>query len=99
VELEADHRRHAEVETAIRDLKEGAGLANLPSGRFAANAAWLAFSTLAHNLARWVTGIGLWDQLPVRTTSERLRRRLFSVPGRRTRSGRATLLHLPQYWP
>jgi hypothetical protein len=99
VELEADHRRHAEVETAIRDLKEGAGLAHLPSGRFAANAAWLAFSTLAHNLARWVTGIGLWDQLPVRTTSERLRRRLFSVPGRRTRSGRATLLHLPQYWP
>ena len=61
--------------------------------------AWLAFSTLTHNLARWVTGIGLWDQLPVRTTSERLRRRLFSVPGRRTRSGRAAVLHLPQDWP
>ena len=99
LELEADHRRHAEVETAIRDLKEGGGLAHLPSGRFAANAAWLAFATLAHNLARWVTQIGLWDQLPARTTSGRLRRCLFSVPGRRTRSGRITVLHLPRDWP
>ena len=40
--LEADHRRHAEIENAIRDLKYGAGLNHLPSGRFAANAAWLA---------------------------------------------------------
>ena len=40
--LEADHRAHAEVETVIRALKEGAGLAHLPSGRVAANAAWLA---------------------------------------------------------
>ena len=42
LELEADHRRHAEVENAIRDLKYGVGLNHLPSGRFAANAAWLA---------------------------------------------------------
>ena len=41
-ELEADHRRHAEIENAIRDLKYGVGLNHLPSGRFAANAAWLA---------------------------------------------------------
>ena len=32
--LEADHRRHAEIENAIRDLKYGVGL--LPSGRFPA---------------------------------------------------------------
>jgi len=36
--LEADHRRHAEVENAIRDLKHGMGLNHLPSGRFAAMA-------------------------------------------------------------
>ena len=36
LELEADHRRHAEVENAIRDLKYGVGLNHLPSGRFAA---------------------------------------------------------------
>ena len=39
LELEADHRRHAEVENAIRDLKYGVGLNHLPSGRFAANGA------------------------------------------------------------
>ena len=36
-ELEADHRRHAEIENAIRDLKYGVGLNHFPSGRFAAN--------------------------------------------------------------
>ena len=37
LELEADHRRHAEIENAIRDLKYGVGLNHMPSGRFAAN--------------------------------------------------------------
>ena len=32
LELEADHRRHAEIENAIRDLKHGAGLNHLPLG-------------------------------------------------------------------
>ena len=35
LELEADHRRHAEIENTIRDLKYGVGLNHLPSGRFA----------------------------------------------------------------
>jgi hypothetical protein len=39
LELEADHRRHAEIENAIRDLKYGVGLNHLPSGKFAANGA------------------------------------------------------------
>jgi len=51
LDLEADHRRHAEVENAIRELKYGVGLNHLPSGRFGANAAWLAFNVMAHNLA------------------------------------------------
>ena len=46
VALEADHRRHAEIENAIRDLKYGVGLNHLPSGRFPANAAWLAVQSL-----------------------------------------------------
>ena len=37
--MEADHRRHAEIENTIRDLKYEAGRNHLPSGRFAANAA------------------------------------------------------------
>ena len=51
--LEADHRRHAVVENAIRDLKQGVGLNHLPSGKFAANAARLAVQVMAHNLVRW----------------------------------------------
>ena len=39
LELEADQRRHAVVENAIRDLKYGVGLNHLPSGCFPANAA------------------------------------------------------------
>ena len=50
LELEAGHRRHAEIENAIRDLKYGVGLNHLPSGRFAANGAWLAAQVMAHNL-------------------------------------------------
>jgi hypothetical protein len=58
IELDADHRRHALVELCIRDLKAG-GLRHHPSGKFAANAAWLLIATLAHNLLRWLAAIGL----------------------------------------
>ena len=40
LELEADHRRHAEIENAIRDLKYGVGLNHLPSGRAANGLGW-----------------------------------------------------------
>jgi len=94
--LEADHRRHAEVENAIRDLKYGVGLNHLPSGRFAANGAWLAVCVMAHNLARWTSRIGLGETL---VTTKTLRRRLFRLVGRITRSARRLKLHLPQRWP
>ena len=94
--LEADHRRHAEVENAIRDLKYGVGLNHLPSGRFGANAAWLAFQVIAHNLARWTGRLGLGEDL---VTTKTLRRRLFGLPGRLARSARRLLLHLPRAWP
>ena len=96
LELEADHRRHAEIENAIRDLKYGVGLNHLPSGRFAANGAWLAVQVLAHNLARWTARIGLGEQI---VTTKTLRRRFFSLAGRLTRKARRLTLHLPQQWP
>ena len=96
LELEADHRRHAEIENAICDLKYGVGLNHLPSGCFPANAAWLAVQTMAHNLARWTTRLGLGE--PVATTKT-LRRRFFSLAGRLTRKARRLTLHLPQGWP
>ncbi len=96
VELEADHRRHAEIENTIRDLKYGVGLNHLPSGRFGANAAWLALNVMAHNLARFSTRLGLGDTL---ITTETLRRRYLLVPGRITRSARRRTIHLPMRWP
>ena len=96
LDLEADHRRHAEIENAIRDLKYGVGLNHLPSGRFPANAAWLAVQVMAHNLARWTTRVGMGEQL---ATTKTLRRRFFSLAGRLTRSARRLTLHLPQGWP
>jgi Transposase DDE domain group 1 len=96
LELEADHRRHAEVENAIRDLKYGVGLHHLPSGKFAANAAWLTLGVLAHNLARWVSRLGLGEQL---LTTKTLRVRYLDLPGRLARSARRLHLHLPARWP
>ena len=95
LELEADHRRHATVENAIRDLKYGVGLNHLPSGRFGANAAWLGFQVMAHNLARWLGQLGLG----LIATTKTLRRRLFALAGRITRSARRWTLHLPARWP
>ena len=96
LELEADHRRHAEVENAIRDLKYGVGLNHMPSGRFAANGAWLAVQVMAHNLARWTARIGLGERI---ATTKTLRRRVFALAGRLTRSARRLTLHLPRHWP
>ena len=96
LELEADHRRHAEVENAIRDLKYGVGLNHMPSARFAANGAWLAVQVMAHNLARWTARIGLGEGTLITKT---LRRRVFALVGRITRSARRLTLHLPRRWP
>jgi hypothetical protein len=98
LELDADHRRHAVCELAIRDLKAGAGLAHLPSGQFAANSAWLLAATLAHNLLRWTAtlGLGVREQ---QTVAKTLRRTLLALPGRLTRSARRWTLHLPAGWP
>ena len=96
LELEADHRRHAEVENAIRDLKYGVGLNHLPSGHFAANGAWLAIQVIAHNLARWTGRIALGETM---ATTKTLRRRFFSLAGRITRKARQLTLHLPKGWP
>jgi Transposase DDE domain group 1 len=95
--LDADHRRHAVCELAIRDLKDGAGLRHCPSGSFLANAAWLVVTTLAHNLLRWVATLGLGASGQV--VAKTLRRRLLTLPGRLTRSARRHRLHLPTDWP
>jgi hypothetical protein len=94
--VEAEHREHAVVELAIRDLKDQA-LAHFPSGEFAANSAWTVIAALAHNLGRWTSLIGLPDDT-TRTAATR-RRRLFRIPGRLTRTARRWTLRMPARWP
>ncbi len=85
LELEADHRRHAVIQQSIAELRS-AGLKHLPSGKYMANAAWLALAVMANNLGRAVgqlAGPGL-----DRATATTLRRQVFTVPGRLVHSGR-----------
>ena len=95
--LDADHRRHAVVELAIRDLKEGSGLEHCPSGAFNANAAWTVLASIAHNLVRWVGSLGL--ELTGPLVAKTIRRKFLALPGRLTDSGRRRYLHLPTKWP
>ena len=99
VEVDRFHRQHATIELALRDLKEGAGLEHVPSGRFHANSAWLQCAVLAHNLTRWTAVLGeirVDDQLVV---ARSIRTRLLALPARLVnRSGRPTL-RMPTNWP
>jgi hypothetical protein len=94
--VEAEHRQHAVVELAIRDLKDQA-LAHFPSGKFMANAAWTVIAALAHNLLRQTHLLALPGQT-IRT-ARTLRRRLLTIPARLTRTGRITTLRMPARWP
>ncbi len=93
---DVDHRDHATIELAIRDLKDQA-LAHFPSGQMHANSAWTVIAAIAHNLGRWTTQIGLPNR-PVQTARAR-RRHLLQIPGRLTRTSRQWTLRLPAHWP
>ena len=94
--VDAEHRQHATVELVIRDLKDQA-LALCPSGHYSANSAWTVIAALAHNLARWTLLLGSNDPTP--RAARTIRRWLFALPGRITRTARRSTLHLPARWP
>jgi hypothetical protein len=93
---EATHRDHAIIEQIIADLKDSA-LAHLPSGRFTANAAWLACAAIAHNLTRAAGALATTFHARARTGT--IRAHLIAVPARLARSAHRLVLHLPQHWP
>jgi hypothetical protein len=95
LELEADHRQHAVIENVIRDLKYGLALDHMPSGKFGANAAWLALNVIAHNLCRWMGRLGGFAI----TCLKAWRQRFFSLPGRLVEHSRRQRLRLPADWP
>ncbi len=96
VAADETHRGHAVIEQVHADLKNSA-LAHLPSGRFAANPAWLVLTVIAFNLARAaavITGPAL-----ARATTATIRRKLITIPARVASSARRITLHLPTAWP
>jgi Transposase DDE domain group 1 len=99
VETDQFHRDHATVELAIRDLKAGAGLEHCPSGRFFANAAWLACAVLAHNIVRWTTRLGDLHPAEQLTVARTIRTQLIAMPGRLVNHSRRWVLRLPARWP
>jgi hypothetical protein len=79
VDADVTHRQHAVIETVFADLIDGP-LAHLPSGRFAANAAWAICAGMAHNLLR-AAGC-LAGRLHAKARGATLRRQLVCVPAR-----------------
>ncbi|WP_341359752.1 IS1380 family transposase [Georgenia sp. M64] len=97
VAADQTHRAHAIIENVHADLKASA-LAHLPSGVFAANAAWLVCAVMAFNLTRAAATVTRAPSL-VRATTETIRRKLINVPARIATSARRLRLHLPTAWP
>jgi hypothetical protein len=96
VAADKTHRAHAVIENVNADLKNSA-LAHLPSGKFAANAAWLVLAVLAFNLTR--AAATLTGPQLARATTATIRRTLVTVPARAASSARRLRLHLPTNWP
>jgi len=96
VQAEEQHRGHAVIEQLLADLNDGP-LAHLPSGKFTANAAWLAIAAIAHNLVRAAGALAGRRHARARTAT--IRRDLIAVAGRTARHGRGRLtIHLPEGW-
>ncbi len=94
--VDETHRDHAIVEQVIAELKSGA-LAHAPSGKFDANAAWLALVCLAFNILR-AAGVAASSR-HAKARWATLRAHLVAVPGRVASSARRLMLHLPTNWP
>ena len=94
VEADQRHRDHAIVEQVIAELKDGP-LAHLPSGKYAANAAWVSLAVIAFNLARAAAVAA--HQAKARWAT--IRRTIINIPARIAATGRRLVLHLPTHWP
>ena len=96
IQAEAQHRDHAIVEQMFADLASGP-VAHLPSGRFPANAAWLALAAICHNLTR-AAGC-LAGAFFAKARGATIRGQLIAVAARIARHGRGHItVHLPEGW-
>jgi hypothetical protein len=104
VAVEHFHRQRAQIEERFKDAKLGQPLRHLPSGNLDANRLWLACCLLALNITALICDISpaaaacpdAPDHTPLRRHAKALRRILFNVPARITRSARQTIVHLSE---
>ena len=96
VAADETHRDHAIIEQVIAELKSGP-LAHAPSGRFGANAVWLALACLAFNVLRAAGAAASIRHAKARWAT--LRTHLVAIPARIASSARRLVLHLPTNWP
>ena len=94
VDADANHRGHAVVEQVIAEPKEGP-IANLPSGKFHANALWLTLAAITFNLTRAAAHAARVPNARIQS----VRRKLVNIPGRIAHAARTIRLHLPKRWP
>jgi Transposase DDE domain group 1 len=87
----AEYDGRAEIEPRIAELKNGIGIGKIPTRDFNANQMMLLIKLLAHNLVRRY----VIEHMPKLRAwrGSWLRRALFCVPGRLSRSGRRLRLH------
>ena len=78
------HRDHAIIEQVVAELKDGP-LAHLPSGEYAANAAWTTCAVIAFNLSRAAAVAA--DLATIRWAS--LRNTIINIAGRIAATGPA----------
>lgn len=103
-EVEHFHRQRAQIEERFKDATLGQPLRHLPSGDLDANRLWLACCLMALNITALICDVSpaaaasgtAPEDTPLRRHAKTLRRILFCVPARITRSARQTTLHLPE---
>jgi len=95
-QAEEQHRDHALAGQVFADWTSGP-MAHLPSGSFAANAAWLTLAAMSCNLVRAAGCLASGFHGKARGAT--IRADLIDVAARIARHGRGGLtLHLPQDW-
>ena len=99
VELDQFHRNRARIELSIKDLKEGAGMEHVPSGKFDANSAWLAHAVLAHNLIRQASYLGEITPAESMVIARSFRNHFISLVGRLVNRSGKMILRTPARWP
>ena len=99
IEVDAFHRDRARIELSIKDLKEGAGMEHVPSGKFSANGAWLAHSVIAHNLMRQVSYLGTITSKETMVVARTFRNRFIAIAGRLVNRSGKIVLRTPARWP